>query len=146
VEQSFENQKSFLKQKESKMKTTNVFKLMFIALIVLLNLSDSHSQAKFTAGSNAIVKSSFDFHGIAEGVIEDLATINFTIIKEGSARLSVFDAKGNLINELVEGEMTPGDYSIHYKAGENMIAGEYFLRFEMNGESRTERFLKAQNK
>lgn len=127
------------------MKTTNVFKLMFIALIVLLNLSDSHSQAKFTAGSNAIVEKSFDFRGIAEGVIEELATINFTILKEGNAKLSVLDAEGNLINELVAGEMTPGNYSIHYKAGKNMIAGEYFLRFEMNGESKTERFLKAQN-
>lgn len=130
------------------MKTEKIFKLVFIslALTITMSVSNSYSQSKFTAGSSTNKEGSFDFRGTVEGVIGELATINFTILKEGSARLLVLDPQGNVISELVEGDMTPGVYSVHYKTGANMAAGEYFLKFEMNGESKTERFIKAQTK
>jgi hypothetical protein len=142
------NPQKISKEKESKMKTTKIFKLNLIVLAVTITmgLSNGYSQSKFTSGSYMSIPSSFDFRGTVEGVIEELATINFTIFKEGSARILVLDPQGNLINELVEGDMTPGVYSVHYKTGTNMPAGEYFLKFEMNGESKTERFIKAQTR
>ena len=130
------------------MKTAKIFKLMFIAFAVTITISvcNGYSQSTFTAGSNTNKERSFDFKGTVEGVIGEMATIRFTILKEGSARLLVLDPQGNVINELVEGDMTPGVYSVHYKTGADLTAGEYFLKFEMNGESKTERFIKAQTK
>jgi hypothetical protein len=130
------------------MKTARIINLMLIAFAftIAMSVDNGYSQSTFTAGSVTGSERSFDFRGTEEGVIEELTTINFAILKEGSARLLVFDPQGNVINELVEGEMTPGNYSIHYKTGANLTAGEYFLKFEMNGESKTERFIKAQTK
>lgn len=130
------------------MKTAKILNLMLItfAVSIVMSVSNGYSQSKFTAGSSTDKERSFDFRGTVEGVIGELATIKFTILKEGSARLLVLDPQGNIINELVEGDMTPGVYSVHYKAGSDLAAGEYFLKFEMNGETKTERFIKAQTK
>ncbi len=124
------------------MKTANVLKLTVILFIVLLGIIEGRTQTSFTAASLTKPEKMFDFSGTVEGVITDLATINFTIYEDGNASLVVLDDQGKIICQLVDGEIYKGKYAINYKPAADLPAGEYLLRFEMNGESKTERFVK----
>ncbi len=124
------------------MKTAFVSKLIVILFIIMLGIIEGRSQTTFTAASITKPEKKFDFSGTVEGVIIDLATINFSIYEDGNASLTVLDHQGKSICQLVEGEIYKGEYAIHYKPDANLPAGEYFLRFEMNGEVKVERFVK----
>ena len=125
------------------MKIATAPKLILIIFIITLGIKEVRSQASFEAASNSIADKKFYFSGTVEGVVFDIATINFSIYEEGKAILEVLDLQGNLISELVRGDMQKGEYLIYYKPESDLPFGEYFLRFEMNGESRIERFLKG---
>ena len=66
-------------------------------------------------------------------VFNGLATITFRIYKHGEVNLNVFDAQGEKIQTLVEGEMEPGSYSVYFKANENNSSGEYYYDMIVDG-------------
>lgn len=123
------------------MKTGITTKLALTALILIVSIADANSQFSFTAGSSAKSAEAFIFKGTVEGVVTDIATISFDVLAEGTAELLVTNDRGEVICELVNGEVYPGSYTVYYKPGEDISAGMYLLRFAMNGESRVERFI-----
>lgn len=58
-------------------------------------------------------------------------TISFSIPKESFVRLAVFDALGRKVEELINGVMPRGTYTIDFNA-ENLNSGIYFYRLSTN--------------
>lgn len=65
-------------------------------------------------------------------------TVNFTLPRDGYARLSVFDARGRLVHVLGEGVFTAGDQHAEWRgtddAGAAVGSGTYFIRLEHAGD------------
>jgi hypothetical protein len=55
--------------------------------------------------------------------------IKFDIVKTGMVKLTVYDITGQVINTLVEGQLTPGSYSYDFKASD-LSSGIYFYKIE----------------
>lgn len=121
---------------------SRIFAILALAAIVMLTvIGTSAAQSSMFAASHDSESEQFILSGTTEGVVYDLATIKFSILSEGEARLEVVDSKGNIVEELVAGEITPGNYTMYYKPSPEVQSGEYFLRMSMNGVTRSERFL-----
>lgn len=59
-------------------------------------------------------------------------TFHFGLIRTGKINLSVFNPAGQLIENLVSGEFTPGNYAIEWHAGNEISSGVYLVRLESN--------------
>jgi hypothetical protein len=61
-------------------------------------------------------------------------TISFDLARSGKARLSVFNVKGQLVKELVDGDLAPGTHRITWNGldagGRGVSSGVYFYRLE----------------
>ncbi len=60
-------------------------------------------------------------------------TIDFSIPKAGSVKLSVFDAAGREVSQIVNEDLSAGSYSYNFKAA-NLASGIYFYMLKVNGE------------
>ncbi|MBS1518936.1 MAG: T9SS type A sorting domain-containing protein [Bacteroidetes bacterium] len=58
--------------------------------------------------------------------------ITFQIPESGLTQLRIFDAKGNLVEKLIEQELNEGYYKIRFNAA-NIPSGIYFYRLEYKG-------------
>lgn len=128
------------------MKTMSAKACAFLVLSVLAIVAKVHAQDSFKTASAEITDASFMLGGTEEGVITDLATINFTVFKDGTASMTVSDEKGNLVAQLIDGEIVEGRYTMYFKPEEEIKPGEYFLNMEMNGEKKSERFIVSRDK
>jgi len=121
---------------------TRIFGVLALsAIVTMIAIGTSAAQISVFAASHDSESEQFILSGTTEGVVHDLATIKFSILSEGEARLDVVDSRGKIIEELVAGEITPGNYTMYYKPSTEIQSGEYFLRMSMNGVTRSERFL-----
>ncbi len=59
-------------------------------------------------------------------------TIRFALPKAGFVVLKVFDALGQQVATLVEGERSPGEYAVEWNP-EGLPSGSYFYRLEVDG-------------
>ncbi len=118
--------------------------LALTAIVMMTAIGTSSAQSSVFAASHDAESEQFILIGTTEGVVHDLATIKFSILSEGEARLDVVDSRGKIVEELVAGEITPGKYTMYYKPSAEIQSGEYFLRMSMNGVTRSERFLVGQ--
>ncbi|MDQ3022723.1 MAG: hypothetical protein M3R36_19490 [Bacteroidota bacterium] len=71
----------------------------------------------------------------------EVTNIKFDIYKAGEINLSIFDIGGNLIENLVDGDMEPGQYSVYFKAYEGLTPGEYFYVMKVDGLTKVMRML-----
>jgi len=60
--------------------------------------------------------------------------ISFQLPATGNLELSIFDTKGMLIENILNGEFNEGYYNINFSA-ENLASGIYFYRLNFNGNS-----------
>ena len=62
-------------------------------------------------------------------------SVQFSIPQSGTVRLNVFNASGNLVAQLVNGEMMPGNYTTTWNGrdldGQQAGSGVYFYRIEI---------------
>jgi len=58
--------------------------------------------------------------------------ISFALPSNGKAELTVYNAKGELVKELVNREMSAGKHSLEFKA-DNLNSGVYFYRLKFGG-------------
>ncbi len=123
------------------MKSAIIGRLTVILFILIVNSLHSNAQTKNNSASHNVEARHFVLEGTDEGIVNDLATIRFSIINDGNANLTVTDGKGKYIETLVDDEITPGNYTLYYRPAPALQSGEYFLRFEMNGKTKSERFL-----
>ncbi len=62
----------------------------------------------------------------------DGTTIEFTIPKRGRVSISLFDVHGRCIGKILNGELPPGEHSLHLNAGK-LPSGVYFYKLENVG-------------
>ena len=67
-------------------------------------------------------------------------TIKFNLLKSGNTKLSVFDASGREVANLIDGNMSAGVHEISYRP-ENLTSGVYFYRLTTKDFSDTKRML-----
>jgi hypothetical protein len=72
-------------------------------------------------------------------------TISFIASRAGTAKLSVFNIKGQRVNMLYNGLFSKGHHSIVWNGlderGATVSSGLYFVRVEMNGTSQTHKMV-----
>jgi hypothetical protein len=69
-----------------------------------------------------------------------VTTIKFNIPNNSYIKLSVFDVTGREIEQLINTELTPGEYSYQFNAS-NYSSGIYFYRLESGGFSETRKMV-----
>jgi hypothetical protein len=60
-------------------------------------------------------------------------TISFHLPQKGSAKLAVYNAKGEMVKELLNNELSAGNHSMKFNA-DNLNSGVYFYRLSFGGE------------
>jgi hypothetical protein len=72
-----------------------------------------------------------------------LTTIRFDLPEAGRVRLAIYDLRGKLVRELVDGELPRGSQQAIWNgrddAGRSVASGSYFARLQAGGALRTER-------
>ena len=76
-----------------------------------------------------------------------VTTVSFTLSEAGSARLAVFDARGQQIASLADGSDPAGDHDVRWdgrdQSGQTMPSGVYFARLDTGAGSRTHKLVLA---
>lgn len=67
-------------------------------------------------------------------------TISFELKSAGSVKLSVFDATGKMVSELVNSSLTAGVHNVEFKAA-NLNSGTYFYKLQTAGVTQTKKML-----
>ena len=67
-------------------------------------------------------------------------TIQFALPKRSSVTLKIFDILGRHITTLVDEEFEPGEYKVHFEAGE-FASGVYFYRIQTEEFVRTKKLM-----
>jgi len=63
---------------------------------------------------------------------DNIAEIKFHIVNEGKVNLDVYNTDGELIKSLADGEMEPGEYTVYFKASNDMLPGMYNFKLHYN--------------
>jgi len=61
-------------------------------------------------------------------------TINFNLPNDGLAKVSVYNSKGELVKELINGQFKAGSHAVNFD-GSNLNSGVYFYKLEADGKS-----------
>ena len=67
--------------------------------------------------------------------------INFSIPEEGFVNLTIYDALGSKVGELISEEMSAGNYIYEFNAGRNYSSGVYFYTLRSGNSSITKKML-----
>ncbi|RPH93377.1 T9SS C-terminal target domain-containing protein [candidate division KSB1 bacterium] len=67
-------------------------------------------------------------------------TLSFTLPREGSVRLEIYNLQGRLVQVLAEGRHAAGKHRVNF-SGESLAAGVYLCRFESGPVSATQKLL-----
>lgn len=74
-----------------------------------------------------------------------LAQVSFALKADGHVNLSVYDATGGLVRELVNGGLASGPHQVQWDGltggGDRVANGVYFYRLDALGQTRTTRFI-----
>jgi len=62
----------------------------------------------------------------------NIAEIKFYIINEGKVNLDIYNIDGELMESLADGEMVPGEYTVYFKASDDMLPGMYNCKLQYN--------------
>ncbi len=100
-----------------------------------LNENTTRLQASFTRGERrqpAALSSSFRLLGAYPNPFNPVTTISFELLKRDHVTLKVFNLLGEEVAEILNGDMRPGKYSVHWIArsedGRELPSGIYICR------------------
>ncbi len=91
-------------------------------------------------GSNNHIPAEFELSQNYPNPFNPVTIINYSVPKQGSVKLTVFDMLGRKVSELVNEFKTPGRYELSFN-GENLSTGVYYYRFEAEGFSETRKMI-----
>jgi len=103
--------------------------------------------AKADAGEEEVagIPSVFALHPNAPNPFNPTTTIRFDVPRESRVTLTVFDARGRLVNTLVNGMTKPGRYAIVWDGrdvnGIRLPSGMYFSRIQAPDFTQTHKML-----
>ena len=66
--------------------------------------------------------------------------IRFSLRNDTSAKLNIYNYKGQLVNELFNGTLTKGYHSVNFKA-DDLSSGVYFYTLEADGKFMTKKMV-----
>lgn len=113
-----------------------------IALILIIEFYPVESTSqnlpegnKFGLNSGITVNAGKNYE-LSEPVVtsdKKVAEIKFTIFNEGKVSLNVYDPEGNMIEQLVEGDLENGEYAVYFKSLKDIKTGDYNYVLNYNG-------------
>jgi hypothetical protein len=112
-----------------------VFLMTFTNAFSQQNLPVKNSEFPITQKStnqNSIA-SLFILHNSVPTVSENVTVIQFELGEEANVVLTVSNSKGELLETLVNEDMDPGDYKIHFKSAGLIVSGELTYKLEVKG-------------
>ena len=81
----------------------------------------------------------FALYKASPSLVRDRASINYYVGRPAGVRLSVYDAAGSLVKDLVSGPVTPGERTVTWdrtdNCGKRVADGTYFYRLAVDGRS-----------
>lgn len=98
------------------------------------NVSTTVCVTGFTAitgieGQGGLTPSKFELNQNYPNPFNPSTTIKFAVAKDGDVKIKVYDAKGQLVNTLVNQRIITGNYSVDFNASE-LSSGIYFYTLE----------------
>ena len=109
--------------------------LMIIEFYPIESNSQDLPEGKYFSNTVEItqpVNENIELTGPESILYGDAAKIKFLIINEGKVDLSVYGMEGELIETLADGYMEPGEYTVYFKALNEMLPGQYNCKLQYN--------------
>jgi hypothetical protein len=85
----------------------------------------------------------FDLRVVENPVVDQLRVL-FSLPRDGTARIEVFDAAGRLVTEILNGPIGAGPHSVEWRSGDGdpgLAPGVYFVRMTGTGGVKTVKFI-----
>ena len=70
-----------------------------------------------------------------------MTIIKFDLTVEAIVILNVTDNNGNVIENLIDGEMLPGTYCVHFKPADKSALKDMSYKIEVNGDTETRKMV-----
>jgi len=109
--------------------------LMIIEFYPIESNSQDLPEGKYFSNTVEItqpVNENIELTGPESIIYGDAAKIKFLIINEGKVDLSIYGMEGELIETLADGYMEPGEYTVYFKALNEMLPGQYNCKLQYN--------------
>ena len=124
-----------------------IYTIQFLIILCLVSASDSKSQDKnidssilskeITEADTNLQNKLFILYQNEETESNEVILIKFNLIKAAVVILNVIDSNGKVIDYLVDGEMLPGTYCVHFKPTEITALKDFSYKIEVNGVTET---------
>ena len=124
-----------------------IYTIQLLIILCLVSASDSKSQDKNIDSSNLskeiteadtnLQNKLFILYQNEETESNEVILIKFNLIKAAVVILNVIDSNGKVIDYLVDGEMLPGTYCVHFKPTEITALKDLSYKIEVNGVTET---------
>lgn len=124
-----------------------IYTIQLLIILCLVSASDSKSQDKnidssilskeITEADTNLQNKLFILYQNEETESNEVILIKFNLIKAAVVILNVIDSNGKVIDYLVDGEMLPGTYCVHFKPTEITALKDFSYKIEVNGVTET---------
>ena len=119
-----------------------IYTIQLLIILCLVSAIDSKSQDKNIDSSNLskeiteadtnLQNKLFILYQNEETESNEVILIKFNLIKAAVVILNVIDSNGKVIDYLVDGEMLPGTYCVHFKPTEITALKDFSYKIEVN--------------
>ena len=123
------------REKKNKIVKSVLTLLMIIEFYPIESNSQDLPEGKYFSNTVEItqpVNENIELTGPESIIYGDAAKIKFLIINEGKVDLSIYGMEGELIETLADGYMEPGEYTVYFKALNEMLPGQYNCKLQYN--------------
>ncbi len=96
-------------------------------------------------GQNEINNNNIEINRLFPNPFTDQINLNFYLPEKARTKIFVYDILGNMIVELIDKELSRGDYSISWNGTDNngnLKSGIYFISFDIGDHSKTIKVIK----
>lgn len=120
-----------------------IFKYILSLLLIIefypveSNSQDLPEVRKFSLNYGSSMLSGINFELYDPEVTDEknVSEIKFSLFSEGKVILNIFDPEGNLVEELVNGDLSEGEYAVYFKVNQLIKPGYYKCVLMHNGYS-----------
>ena len=97
------------------------------------------------AGPDEALPEAYDLSTIYPNPFSGTTTIEYQLPEAGHARMEIYNATGQLVNVLIDGEQPQGYLNVHWKGDDNrgipVASGVYLVRYEAGGSIQTKKIV-----